>query len=284
MRRLSMILTAGALLSACVTPAEDPAANDMDATVEAQAGNGAGSSTEEAGMVEQAEDVRIVGSLAYMQRIALPQDAVAEISVSPEGPADKAVEPLKQDRFELNGRQVPIPFEVQLSPDVETRTGRMQLRARIEDGQGALLWTSDTANIFRLEPGTTDLGRINLVPTSAAIVDIEELTEQGWMVAKLNGSALLATAGASMKFDADGRVSGNASCNSYTGSFKVNAGKLLVAPLAMTRKACLPAVMQQEQAFIQVLQTATNMTLDPSGVLTLSNEEGGEITARRGGA
>lgn len=280
MPRYLPVLGASFLLAACVTPAP----SEETAMAPAVQNETSAAETEEKVMPAAVQDVRITGALAYMQRIALPQDAVAEISVSPEGPADKALTPLKQERFELNGRQVPIPFEVQLDPGVQTRSGRMRLRATIEDGNGGLLWTSDTANIFAIEPGTTDLGTINLVPTSAAVVDIDELTQHGWMVAKLNGAALSADSQATIAFDRDGRISGNASCNSYTGSYKVNAGKLIVAPLAMTRKACVPAVMQQEQAFISVLESATNMSLDPSGVLTLSNEEGGEITARRGGA
>jgi heat shock protein HslJ len=59
-----------------------------------------------------------------------------------------------------------------------------------------------------------------------------------------------------LAFSADGRFSGSAGCNNYTGTYTAQGLKLSLGPPAATRRMCpQPGVMEQEQQFLKALQT-----------------------------
>jgi heat shock protein HslJ len=69
---------------------------------------------------------------------------------------------------------------------------------------------------------------------------------------------LIAESQISLNFGADGQVSGNSGCNTYSGGYEVTGNTLKVGPLASTRMFCeKPAgVMEQEQQYLAALQKA----------------------------
>ncbi|HYO44383.1 MAG TPA: META domain-containing protein [Candidatus Limnocylindrales bacterium] len=81
------------------------------------------------------------------------------------------------------------------------------------------------------------------------------------------GTTLTAT------FTADGKIGGNAGCNSFTGAYTLDGTSLTVGPLATTMKACEQPVMDQEAQFLAALQTPT--TVETSGTtVTLRDASG----------
>ena len=62
-------------------------------------------------------------------------------------------------------------------------------------------------------------------------------------------------------FESDGAVSGSAGCNSYSGTYTVAGDGIGFGPLATTRMACEPPIMEQEQAYLAALQATTRYTL-----------------------
>ena len=65
-------------------------------------------------------------------------------------------------------------------------------------------------------------------------------------------------------FDKDGTVSGNAGCNSFSGTYKVHSWFIKISPLATTLKLCDDAKMQAEQKFLGKLQSAKRVDYDPN--------------------
>jgi heat shock protein HslJ len=63
-------------------------------------------------------------------------------------------------------------------------------------------------------------------------------------------------------FGADGKLSGNASCNDYTASYQTDGNKIAIGPAASTQKACEQAVMDQEQQYLAALSTAATYRVD----------------------
>lgn len=60
-----------------------------------------------------------------------------------------------------------------------------------------------------------------------------------------------------MTFAAEGTVSGSAGCNTFSGPYTAEGGKVTLGPLAATMRACLePGVMAQEKAFLAALESA----------------------------
>lgn len=68
-------------------------------------------------------------------------------------------------------------------------------------------------------------------------------------------------------------VSGTAGCNSYTGSFTYDVGRLSFGALATTQMACAEPVMTQESTFLAALQGATTFEIF-EGQLRIGYPEG----------
>lgn len=103
-----------------------------------------------------------------------------------------------------------------------------------------------------------------------------------WVVQSLDGAAVPEGPRATLSFGpVAGRVAGSAFCNNYTGGYTLTAEGLTFGPAAVTRKACLPDVMKQEQAFLAALQEVRRFGLSTDGLLTLYAADKPRIVARR---
>jgi putative lipoprotein len=88
--------------------------------------------------------VDITGSVAYRARIALPPDAVLVIRVQDTSRADAPAFTLAEQRIELAGPQVPIPFKMTVDRDLLRKNARITVAARIQRGS-TLLFINDTS-------------------------------------------------------------------------------------------------------------------------------------------
>jgi putative lipoprotein len=86
--------------------------------------------------------VDISGNVTYLQRIALPPDAVLIVRIQDVSRADAPARILAEQRIELAGRQVPISFQTTVDRDLIGKRARITAAARIERG-GKLLFISD---------------------------------------------------------------------------------------------------------------------------------------------
>jgi len=79
-------------------------------------------------------------------------------------------------------------------------------------------------------------------------------------------------------FGEDGKVSGNAGCNNFSGSYEVDGDSISIGPLATTRKMCAQpeGVMETEQAFLQNLDNAATFSIT-GDTLTLFDKDGGKL-------
>ncbi len=102
-----------------------------------------------------------------------------------------------------------------------------------------------------------------------------------WVVEDLAGRGIVGGSRATLAFDADGRISGRGSCNRYTATYALNGEGLAIAKPASTMMACAPALMQQEQLFLDLLAQVRRFSIDASGALVLYAGDGRTITARR---
>lgn len=79
-----------------------------------------------------------------------------------------------------------------------------------------------------------------------------------------------------LRFDGKGKVSGEAHCNRFSGSYSLTEEGLTIGSLGVTRRACLGTAMQDERAFLKVLETVVNFYISPTGELTLITREAAE--------
>nr|WP_249420227.1 META domain-containing protein [Rhabdothermincola salaria] len=109
------------------------------------------------------------------------------------------------------------------------------------------------------------------------VAGLAGLEGTGWTVTGVNtGNALEGTdlTGAlSLEFAADGTVSGNGGCNSFSGSFTTDGDTIAISDIATTMMACEPDVATLEQQYTAALETATTFELAGT-TLTLRDDEG----------
>ncbi len=86
-----------------------------------------------------------------------------------------------------------------------------------------------------------------------------------------------------LEFGPNGQVSGNAGCNSYSGSYEQRGDTLAFLNLVSTLMACADeSVNQQESAYLKALGTGGRFEQAGSG-LTLFTTDGGQIKFVPGG-
>ena len=98
------------------------------------------------------------------------------------------------------------------------------------------------------------------LPIPDSLRPVLEITGPAWKLADIAGAPVIAGSKASLDFldtgKPDSRVSGNASCNKFSGKAKIAAGTLQLSPLASTKMACATDVSAQESRYLQMLQAA----------------------------
>jgi putative lipoprotein len=87
----------------------------------------------------------VTGTVTYLQRIALPPDAVVIVRIEDVSKADASAKVIGEQVIQTDGAQVPIPFAVSYDPGEIEENHSYSLRVRIEDGNGKLLFINDTS-------------------------------------------------------------------------------------------------------------------------------------------
>jgi heat shock protein HslJ len=111
--------------------------------------------------------------------------------------------------------------------------------------------------------------------------DPASLLRGEWRVEELGGIAVTAAPRITLVFGAQGRVSGEASCNRYTGTIEVTGEGIVFGQLVATRRACAAAAMDQERSFLEVLGRVRMFELPGDGTLVLHAMDGRTVRARR---
>lgn len=86
----------------------------------------------------------VTGTVNYRHRMALPPDAVVDVSLQDTSLADAPARIVKQTTIATRGAQVPIPFRIDYDPAAIDPSHRYTVRATITV-DGRMLFTSPTA-------------------------------------------------------------------------------------------------------------------------------------------
>ena len=117
-------------------------------------------------------------------------------------------------------------------------------------------------------------GRLELLAADGQVlatfaVQSRSLAGTAWRITGINNGkggvvSVLPDTTVTLSFSADGRASGSAGCNDYTGAYRAEGSTLAFAQAAATRKMCMqPAgVMDQEQRFLNALVTVATARVE----------------------
>ena len=106
----------------------------------------------------------------------------------------------------------------------------------------------------------------NAPPSSPGAPVESPLDGTAWRLSELNGERVLDSAKATLEF-ARGRVTGNSSCNRFSGTVNVAADSIHFGALLSTRMACPDAIMRQEAAYLEALSNAVRYTREGNSMI-----------------
>ncbi len=107
------------------------------------------------------------------------------------------------------------------------------------------------------------------------------LLDGDWTVTAIDGKAPVADSEPSLTFGEDARVSGNASCNRFFGSYTLTGEGLSFGEMGTSMMMCGDPVMAQERAMLEILEGVIGFSVAEDGALTLSSADGRTIAANR---
>ncbi|MBW4542814.1 MAG: YbaY family lipoprotein [Myxacorys chilensis ATA2-1-KO14] len=100
----------------------------------------------------------VSGTVSYLQRIALPPNAVVEVQLQDVSRADAPAVTISEQTIPLNGRQVPIPFSLSYDSATIRPTNTYTIAARILiDGKARWRNTSAYRVITQGKPTSVDV-------------------------------------------------------------------------------------------------------------------------------
>jgi heat shock protein HslJ len=88
------------------------------------------------------------------------------------------------------------------------------------------------------------------------------LSGSAWLAEDIGGRGVIDRAQTTITFDAEGRVTGSGGCNRYFGPVTVEGSAITFGSLGATRKACVPALMDQEQRFFVALAMSRSYRIE----------------------
>ena len=103
------------------------------------------------------------------------------------------------------------------------------------------------------------------------------LQDTAWWVEDIAGKGVIDMSHTTVEFSEPGRISGDTGCNRYFGSVTIKNSGIEVGPLAGTRKACAPALMDQEMKFYRAMSEVRTWELADTGLLHLRGSDGTDL-------
>jgi heat shock protein HslJ len=105
-----------------------------------------------------------------------------------------------------------------------------------------------------------------------------DLNTSAWVLTAINNDAAIIGNPPTLEFEGN-QVVGNASCNTYSGSYQVKGDAIRLGPLTQTEMYCMEpeGVMDQEQTYLEILEAAQRFELTEN-ILTIYSDSGATLT------
>jgi heat shock protein HslJ len=98
--------------------------------------------------------------------------------------------------------------------------------------------------------------------------------DHGYVLEWIGERPLVDNSHLTMTLGTDGRAYGNAGCNHWFAPYHLDGEAITFGPVGSTRKMCAPALMEQEQRFLQALGTVQHWDVSQVDQLQLWPAQG----------
>ena len=101
--------------------------------------------------------------------------------------------------------------------------------------------------------------------------------EQKYIVEWIGERPLIDRSHLSITLQPDDKAGGFAGCNNWFANYQLSDKQLLLEQIATTRKLCAPALMEQEQRYLEALSNVQRWDFSEQGQLQLWPQQGAPI-------
>jgi len=224
----------------------------------------------------------VTGQITYREKIALPPQSVAVVTLRDVTVANAASTVIAEQRIDLAGKQIPIAFRLTVDRSKLQPQRRYSVRGTILGPEQRVLWTTMDAHLVDSSKPTVAVGTLTMSRVTGEAADpVERLKAGEWIVVKLNGVDVPAGARGTLKFGAGAVLSGRSFCNSFSGTYALAGQSLSLLPKASTLMACPIDVANLEKVFMEMLGDVQRFEMSEFGTLTLRTSDLRTITASR---
>jgi heat shock protein HslJ len=115
---------------------------------------------------------------------------------------------------------------------------------------------------------SADNSSVAQLPTAPSELTI--LAGTSWLLQRLGDVEVIADAQPTLTFANAGQVSGNSSCNHFSGRARIDGTSIAFGPLAVTRMACAERIMRQEQQYLDALARTQRFELRDTQLLVFT--------------
>jgi heat shock protein HslJ len=96
-----------------------------------------------------------------------------------------------------------------------------------------------------------------------------------WRAEDIGGKGIMDNSEVTLMLGGDGKIGGKSGCNGYSANYQLTGDVLKVfPPMIGTRMMCPPALMNQEEAYRSLLETAQSVSVTPEGALVITSAGG----------
>lgn len=133
---------------------------------------------------------------------------------------------------------------------------------------------ASTARVFMLAVALTAVTACETAVSDDDNDEDQRLTKDDWAAETIAGKAVINPGRVTLSFG-EGRVSGRAGCNLYSGPVEYGKGRIKIGTLISTKMACMEeGVMAQESAYLSALGAADRYSFAGDGKLTIGTSAG----------
>jgi putative lipoprotein len=98
-----------------------------------------------------------------------------------------------------------------------------------------------------------------------------------WRVEDISGRGVIDNAQTTLRIEPDGTASGSTGCNQFHGKATLAKNRIRFGQMAVTLRACAPALADQERKFLDALNKTRAARLDDMGRLKLLSATGAAL-------
>ncbi|MEM8843269.1 MAG: META domain-containing protein [Pseudomonadota bacterium] len=210
----------------------------------------------------------IDGTATYADDGVLPRDAVLEVDLIDRTRQGERGRVLSRMRFSPQDG-VPIDFELSYDMILINPRGTYLLVARIID-KGEVLYRSAAGfQVFtsQFEPRP----ELVLEPVTPLVHGGSPVGHK-WRVTQIDGVKAFGFTKTTLVLDEDGTMKGNAGCNRFDGTYRVDGDKLDLGEPIRTKRGCSPDIMDRERGFVMAVRRTERYERDGDTLYLFDND------------